>query len=89
MTDQPEKLDWLVWSIKWKRWYRPDAMGYTSSLAKAGLWTEAGARHHAMRGITRAVKLSAARKQVAEEIAMHEAEIARLRGLLPSERKAA
>jgi hypothetical protein len=40
----PEIANWLVWSYEHSAWWGPDHRGYTNSIARAGLYTEAQAR---------------------------------------------
>ena len=57
-----ERRDWLVLSLKWSGgdflvWYRSAVAGYTTDLMQAGRYSEAEAKSHEVRNVTKAVAL--------------------------------
>lgn len=76
-------LDHLIWSEKWKLWYRPASSGYTEHFSQAGRYT----REHAEREANaadclRAVPISEVASRIRDQIGALRAEQRNLTDML-------
>lgn len=70
--------DYLILSLKhskdqdWLVWYKPNAIGYTADIARAGRFSREYAAKHTKEGVTAAIPLAAAMRFAERRIMVHE-----------------